>query len=89
MEGVLGLGNLLPTWKGTHGDSPRLTPNIQRRAPETGRLQPTMTLGESLLRGGMGISQQLSERQHISVCKLQNREDGFRVRRDPGTIAKL
>jgi len=38
--------------------------------------------------GRMGISQQLSEWQHVSVCKLHNQADRLRVRRDPGTTAK-
>jgi hypothetical protein len=33
---------------------------------------------------GIGTSPQLSEWQHVSVCKLHNREDRFRVRRHSG-----
>jgi hypothetical protein len=53
VEGVLGLGNLLPGCERTNSDSPRLTPNTQRRAPEIGWLQATMSLDESLLRRGV------------------------------------
>jgi len=80
VKDVWRLGNLLRSCKGTPGDFPRLIPNIHCTVPPIDRQQSTMMLGEWLLRGGMGISQQLSERQHVSVFKLRNQEDRFRVR---------
>jgi len=38
--------------------------------------------------GGMGISQQLPERQHVSAFKLHYQADRFRVRRHPTIIGK-
>jgi len=61
VEDVWRLGNLLRSCKGTHGDCPRLIPNIHCRVPEFGRLQPSMNVGESLHGGEMGISQQLPD----------------------------